>query len=588
MPRRPAEKPLAYEAGGNYFSPVERAAAALAFVSPDLPRDEWVRVGMALKSEFGEDGFVMFDEWSRSGQTYDPRAVRDTWKSIKSSGGTTIATLFHLATDAGWKPDRPPPPPPPPDPKKIERAKREELRRQRKQASAAGNAEALYKLARPCQAHPYLKAKGVEPVKGLRTIDAAEAIRPGGSFGPAITSAAGRLLVVPILDEAGAIQSLEVITGDGAKGYLEGAKKSAGLFVITERDPGAAVFLAEGLATGQSVHAATGARVHIAFDAPNLRAVAEVTRRRFPDARIVVAGDRDESGAGQKAARSAARAVGGLVMLPDFGSVESREFGDWNDLHQAGGLEVVTAQITAALAEPEEPGPGPVSADPPAPKSSRTGPYSVNERGLWYADADGNREWVCAPLWVDALTRNDRGESWGRLLRFGDPEGREHLWACPIRLLAGDGVQFRELLMEQGLVISPAKAARAHLAIYVQTAKPGRFVHCAEQTGWCEVDGRRVFVLGDTTLGETATRVLYQGPTIRAYGVRGNLTEWQDSIGRWCAGNSRLALAVSMAFAGPLLGVCGAEGRRLHFGGAGIAAAVARHGQRAGGRRRRA
>ena len=569
------EKPLAYEAGGNVFSTEERIELALAFIDPNLPREDWVKVGMALKSELGESGFLTFDEWSKGGQSYNARDARDAWKSFKPSGPVTIATLFKMATDSGWRPDRPAPPPPPPDPKKIERQQREELKKQRKEASAAGNGRAIYQLAKACQAHGYLKAKGVAPVKGLRVIDAAEAIRPGVSFGPSITKDSGKLLMFPILNESGEIQSLEAITPEGVKGFLAGAKKMDGFFVISEKADTGMVYVCEGLATGLSVHEATAARVHVAVTANNLKAVAESARRRFPEARIVIAGDWDESQTGQRKGKAAAAAVNGLAIFPDFAAVEGREFGNWNDLATDAGIDEVKRQIQAALTQPAAPasaepsGQNPEGSSPGAPASaSRKSPYSVNDTGTWHTDADGEKTWICAALYVDAMTRNDKGEAWGRLLNFRDPEGREHVFTMPIKLLAGDGVACRELLMEQGLVISPAKAARAHLSIYLQTAAPGRFVHCAEQTGWTEIDSQRQFVLPDGVIGpDTATRVLYQGPAVRGYGVRGSLRDWQDSIGRWCNGNSRLTLAVSMAFAGPLLGPCGAEGGGVNFRG---------------------
>lgn len=557
--------------GGNEFDNWECIGLALVSIDPNLPRDDWVRVGMALKSELGESGFQYFDDWSKNGQSYDPRATRDAWKSFKEGGPVKIATLYHLAQMAGWKPDRPAPSPPPPDPKKIEREKRAELKRLRDQASAAGNARALLKIAKPCQAHSYLKAKGVSPVKGLKVIDAADAIRSGCKFGPEITAESGRLLLVPIVNEAGEVQSVEAITEDGKKGYLLGAKKRDGYFVSGDKAGDTVVYLVEGLATGLSVYQATGARGLVAFDAGNLKPVAEITRRRFPGGRIVIAGDLDESETGQKKARAAAAAVNGLAIFPDFTTVEGRTWGDWNDLHQAAGLEVVTAQITAAMAEPAadpEPEPAPSEPAPPRSSSRKHSPYSVNDSGTWHTDADGEKTFICTSLRVIARTRNEHSGAWGVLLNFKDPEGREHLLAVPIKLLAGDGIAFREMLMDQGLTISPAKAARAHLSIYVQTAEPGRFVHCAEQTGWTLIDGERVFVLPDTTIGpDTATSVLYQGPTMRGYGVRGTPEEWQNTIGRWCVGNSRLVLAVSMAFAAPLLELCGAEGGGVHLRG---------------------
>lgn len=40
---------------------------ALSFIPASLPRDEWARVGMAIKSEFPNDtGWNLFRDWSAS------------------------------------------------------------------------------------------------------------------------------------------------------------------------------------------------------------------------------------------------------------------------------------------------------------------------------------------------------------------------------------------------------------------------------------------------------------------------------------------------------------------------------------------
>jgi hypothetical protein len=40
--------------------------AALSYISPDLPRSEWAKVGMAIKHALADDGFPLFDEWSKA------------------------------------------------------------------------------------------------------------------------------------------------------------------------------------------------------------------------------------------------------------------------------------------------------------------------------------------------------------------------------------------------------------------------------------------------------------------------------------------------------------------------------------------
>jgi uncharacterized protein (DUF927 family) len=64
--------------------------------------------------------------------------------------------------------------------------------------------------------------------------------------------------------------------------------------------------------------------------------------------------------------------------------------------------------------------------------------------------------------------------------------------------------------------------------------------------------------------------VLFQIPfeTEHYLNVSGTAEDWRQHVGRFCSGNSRLILAVSCAFAGPLLSLVSAESGGVHFYGA--------------------
>jgi len=64
---------------------LDRARDALHAIPPDLPRDEWVRAGMAAQAA-GLD-FDAFNDWSAQAGNYDERAARDTWRSFKPGRG---------------------------------------------------------------------------------------------------------------------------------------------------------------------------------------------------------------------------------------------------------------------------------------------------------------------------------------------------------------------------------------------------------------------------------------------------------------------------------------------------------------------
>jgi len=91
------------------------------------------------------------------------------------------------------------------------------------------------------------------------------------------------------------------------------------------------VFVAEGFATAASIREATGKPVVIAFSAHNMvEATGFVRERNGTRTDIVVVGDNDESGVGQKAAKAACDKYGARMIIPP-------EEGDANDFAQRGG-----------------------------------------------------------------------------------------------------------------------------------------------------------------------------------------------------------------------------------------------------------
>lgn len=92
----------------------------------------------------------------------------------------------------------------------------------------------------------------------------------------------------------------------------------------------------------------------------------------------------------------------------------------------------------------------------------------------------------------------------------------------------------------------------------------------ADRTGWLKSGGKWSFVLPDSTIGPSSEKImLQQGISTDAPGfeVSGTLAEWNQHLGRYCIGNSRLILAVCMSLAGPLLSILNREGGGLHLVG---------------------
>jgi len=79
---------------------VQHIRAALNAIPAD-DRDLWLRIGMAVKAGLGDEGFALWDAWSRQSPRYDEADARRTWRSIKPGRGVTLATLFFEAKRRG-------------------------------------------------------------------------------------------------------------------------------------------------------------------------------------------------------------------------------------------------------------------------------------------------------------------------------------------------------------------------------------------------------------------------------------------------------------------------------------------------------
>lgn len=573
----------------NNITP-ELVRAALAYIPASLPRDEWARIGMAIKSEFPDGpGLDLFAEWSASADGYNDKATQSTWRSIKAGGGVGIGTLLHLAKEHGFELPKGTQAPVKPDPEALARRERERAESKQQEnarieaahASAASEAAEFWQQASETGESPYLARKGVQP-HGVR-------------FG------ADGWLLVPLRDAAGVLWNVQRIApakpgNDGPdKLFLKGGRKSGLWHLVGDMGDDAAgsvvLLVAEGYATAASLHEATGRPVAVAFDAGNLGHVVKALRKTYPHALLVLCGDDDVQtfartghNPGRDKATAAARAVRGLAVfpepLPDGGS-------DFNDLHQAAGLEAVrgivepaieahqAAQHAAQAAQTAKAGKASqnarhASSGGETDKGRAFDVFAVNDDGVWHqgVDQDGKRkppEWLCSCLNVEALTRDQDGGGWGYLLTFADPLGHAKQWAMPSRMLAGEGGEYRATLLNMGLRIATTPRARNLLTQYIQTRTPEEFASCTDRIGW----HGRAFVLPRETIGDDEERIVFQSDNAveNTFRSRGRADQWRERVGELCIGNTRLVFAVACAFAGPLLRPAGMESGGFHYRG---------------------
>ncbi len=321
----------------------ERTAEALSFISPNLGRDDWAKIGMAIKSEFpSDDGLSLFDSWSQGGESYKASSVVSTWRSIKAEGGVTIATLLKEAVNGGWKPDqqtqeRMSRPAPAPSPERAEAAAKEAALKLVKQEQTAAQAAEMWESGTPDVITPYLDRKGVGS-HGLRAM-------PNG------------VLLVPLVDEEGKLWNIQRIltqqpeNADTDRFYLKDGRKSGLFHLVGEIVEDRPILFAEGYATAASLHEATGHPVVVAFDSGNLVRVANIFRGFYPDKTMVVCGDDDVLNAhntGRAKAIEAGEAIGATVVFPAAVGFKGKDF---NDLLSQYGRETGGKLIKDLLGE---------------------------------------------------------------------------------------------------------------------------------------------------------------------------------------------------------------------------------------------
>ncbi len=159
---------------------------------------------------------------------------------------------------------------------------------------------------------------------------------------------------------------------------------------------------------------------------------------------------------------------------------------------------------------------------------------------------------ICAPLYVTAVTRDNKGHNFGRLLRLRDSLLTWKEWAMPMNLLAADGAELRAILLDMGLEIDPD--AKNALSRYIQRQHPKRQVLAATKLGWH--DGGYLMPSKFFAPADNEIEAVLQDGVLHSSGLfekAGALAAWTDSVAALATGNPLLILTLSTAFAAPLL-----------------------------------
>ena len=188
------------------------------------------------------------------------------------------------------------------------------------------------------------------------------------------------------------------------------------------------------------------------------------------------------------------------------------------------------------------------------------GSFGMDAEGL-YQTSGGEKPKtlrVAQPFRVLCLTRSAEGAGWGKLIAWKDPDGQsvEHV------IFNRDLLDPREAckpLIDKGLqVYEPLWLVKA-----LQTVLCDRRERLLRQVGWTS----GAYALGDLVIGETGgERCRFVGE-LPARIRRGLVDDWTRHVAAPAIGNSRLVLAISLAFVPPLLRPLGKDGFGLNLYG---------------------
>lgn len=389
-------------------------------------------------------------------------------------------------------------------------------------------------------------------------------------------------LLLPLVDDSGAVVAGQTITAQGEKRLLKGSAKRGAFHAVNAPAAPQAVIIAEGLATALSVHLMRpDALVVAAIDAGNLSHVAKVMRRKYPQAQIVIAADNDqqhggsESGdtnTGKDAAEKAALSVAGWVSLPPTDNKA-----DWNDYHQQNGLEAATAAFNDSMYQPQGES---VKPQLQAIEGGKSGekrsdddlkPYfDKRHGGLYYIErkqnnvtgtVDESETWVADEMETVGIGSDGKD---GYLVIRMKQEGTG--------ITINEAIPRREVgtpqgwarLRSRGVNITARRGQLDLLANYLQRNGMRETWTITHTAGWHE----GAYVMPDGhIIGMPDRPVAYCGGTsaVAGYVVRGTAEEWKVSVAGLMRGNKSMMLGALVAFAAPLNSLAGGSCFGIHL-----------------------
>jgi putative DNA primase/helicase len=383
-------------------------------------------------------------------------------------------------------------------------------------------------------------------------------------------------LLVTLTNGNGDVTGAQVIKPDGSKRLVAGTVKKGSFCVVNSVESTETVIIAEGLATALTLHLLCPEAVAVvAVDAGNLLPVARVFRDKYPQSRMIIAGDNDwhapgevdEHGKpkiniGRIAAEKTSAAVKGETALPP-----GEKKADWDDYRQEHGEAAARDAFYSSLCTPV--------VEPAASISSGDlRPFVDGRRGgLWWVEPKLDKdtgEVIEKETWLSTFVEvvgvgEDDAERY--LILSWTPEGSTEKRTEAVPLCDIGEREGWARMKKGGVLVTSKSGLKSILADHLQRSGKRDLWAIAGATGW----QYGAYIMPDgSVIGEPHKPVMFNGRSAAAkgYEIKGTVASWKNSVAALARGNPSMMLGIACSFAAPLIGLAGADGFGVHlFGG---------------------
>ena len=191
--------------------------------------------------------------------------------------------------------------------------------------------------------------------------------------------------------------------------------------------------------------------------------------------------------------------------------------------------------------------------------------------GLRAAVGDKTAAPVCGWIEVVAEGCNRDGKGFKRLVRFKDRRGHMHSLMLDLSDIGGNPGAVCKRLLDDGLPLYSVtqQGGNAQLVDFLLNAPVGDEFTAADSYSWFDLG--KAFVLPGGTIGASQDGLRIEPPAddvgAPQYGQAGTLDEWKATIGTNARHSSRIAFAICVAFAAPMLAFTDEGSGGFHFVG---------------------